>query len=138
MVLTDAASDDRSALSKESHRPAGSVTASLCAARNAGFFRSVKPSPEIIRLAVRTGMRNPLSLRNVEDLLHEGEVLESFDTQRRDKKAALSRWSAQRNSSGNRFAGTVWSQRSSRIDWPHLAARSGIWALSTRARSAAG
>jgi putative transposase len=35
---------------------------------------------------------------------HEGEVLESFVTKRRDKKAALNRSSEKRNSSGNRRA----------------------------------
>ena len=30
-----------------------------------------KPSPEVIRLAVMIYVRFPLSLRNVEDLLHE-------------------------------------------------------------------
>jgi len=34
-------------------------------------FRYFKPSPEIIRLAVMMYVRFPLSLRNVEDLLHE-------------------------------------------------------------------
>jgi putative transposase len=34
-------------------------------------FRYFKISPEIIRLAVMMYMRFPLSLRNVEDLLHE-------------------------------------------------------------------
>ena len=34
-------------------------------------FRSFKPSPETIRLAVMLYVRFPLSLRNVEDLLHE-------------------------------------------------------------------
>jgi putative transposase len=39
-------------------------------------FRYFKTSPEIIRLAVMLYIRFPLSLRNVEDLLHErgGEV----------------------------------------------------------------
>jgi len=35
------------------------------------FLRYVKTSPKIIRLAVMTHFRFPLSLRNVEDLLHE-------------------------------------------------------------------
>jgi len=96
-------------------------------------FRYFKTSPEIIRLAVMLYIRFPLSLRNVEDLLHErgvdishetvrywwnrfgpmfasdevfvkingethylwraidheGEVLESYVTKRRDRKAAL-------------------------------------------------
>jgi transposase-like protein len=34
-------------------------------------FRSFKTSPEIIRLAVLMYVRFPLSLHNVEDLLHE-------------------------------------------------------------------
>ena len=34
-------------------------------------FRYFKTSPEIIRLAVMIYVRFPLSLRNVEDLLHE-------------------------------------------------------------------
>ncbi|MEW2915108.1 IS6 family transposase [Leisingera sp. JC11] len=37
-------------------------------------FRYFKTSPEIIRLAVRLYVRFPLSLRNVEDLLHERGV----------------------------------------------------------------
>ena len=52
-------------------------------------FRHFKTSPEIIQLAVMMYARFPLSLRNVEDLLHEGEVLESFVTKKRDKAAAL-------------------------------------------------
>ena len=35
------------------------------------LFRYFKTSPEIIRLAVMLYIRFPLSLRNVEDLLHE-------------------------------------------------------------------
>jgi putative transposase len=34
-------------------------------------FRYFKTSPEIIRLAVMPEIRFPLSLRNVEDILHE-------------------------------------------------------------------
>ena len=34
-------------------------------------FRYFKTSPEIIRLAVMMYIRFPLSLRNIEDLLHE-------------------------------------------------------------------
>ena len=34
-------------------------------------FKYFKTSPEIIRLAVMMHVRFPLSLRNVEDLLHE-------------------------------------------------------------------
>ena len=36
-------------------------------------FRYFKKSPELIRLAVMMYVRFPLSLRNVEDLLHERE-----------------------------------------------------------------
>ena len=35
------------------------------------IFKYFKTSPQIIRLAVMTYIRFPLSLRNVEDLLHE-------------------------------------------------------------------
>ena len=60
-------------------------------------FRYFKTSPEIIRLAAMIYVRFPLSLRNVEDLLHErgidicheGEVLEVFVSKCRDRKAAL-------------------------------------------------
>lgn len=52
-------------------------------------FRYFNTPPEIIRLAVMMYVRFPLSLRNVEDLLHEGEVLGCFVTRRRDRKAAL-------------------------------------------------
>ena len=87
-------------------------------------FKYFNTSPEIIRLAVMLYVRFPLSLRNVEDLLHErdinvshgsvrfwwnrfgplcageihhlwravdheGEVLESFVTKSRDRKAAM-------------------------------------------------
>ena len=37
-------------------------------------FRYFKTSPEIIQLAVMLNVRFPLSLRNVEDLLHERSV----------------------------------------------------------------
>ena len=39
--------------------------------KNNNPFRYFKTSPEIIRLAVMMYVRFPLSLRNVEDLLHE-------------------------------------------------------------------
>jgi putative transposase len=38
-------------------------------------FRYFKTSPEVIRLAVMLYVRFPLSLRNVEDLLHEREII---------------------------------------------------------------
>ena len=52
---------------------------------------------------------------------HEGEVLESFVTKRRDKKATLTRRAAKRTSSGNRFEGMAWSKRSSQIAWRPMA-----------------
>lgn len=45
-------------------------------------FRYFKTSPEVIRLAVRMYIRFPLSLRNVEDLLHERGVEVSHETVR--------------------------------------------------------
>ena len=47
-----------------------------------GPFRYFKISPEIIRLAVMMYVRFPLSLRNVEDLLHERGVDVSHETVR--------------------------------------------------------
>ncbi|WP_299355772.1 IS6 family transposase [uncultured Shimia sp.] len=45
-------------------------------------FRYLKTSPEIIRLAVMLYVRFPLSLRNVEDLLHERGIEVSHETVR--------------------------------------------------------
>ena len=45
-------------------------------------FRYFKTSPEIIRLAVMMYVRFPLSLRQVEDLLHERGVDISYETVR--------------------------------------------------------
>ena len=45
-------------------------------------FRYIKTSPEVIRLAVMMYVRFPLSLRNVEDLLHERGVDVSHETVR--------------------------------------------------------
>ncbi len=45
-------------------------------------FRYSKTSPEIIRLAVMMYVRFPLSLRNVEDLLHERGIEISHETVR--------------------------------------------------------
>ena len=45
-------------------------------------FRYFKTSPEIIRLAVMLYIRFPLSLRNVEDLLHERGIDVSHETVR--------------------------------------------------------
>ena len=45
-------------------------------------FKGIQSSPEIIRLAVMLYDRFPLSLRNVEDLLHERGVEISHETVR--------------------------------------------------------
>jgi len=45
-------------------------------------FRYFKTSPEIIRLAVMLYIRYPLSLRNVEDILHERGIEISHETVR--------------------------------------------------------
>ena len=45
-------------------------------------FRYFKTSPEIIQLAVMLYVRFPLSLRNVEDLLHERGIDVSHETVR--------------------------------------------------------
>jgi putative transposase len=45
-------------------------------------FRYFKTSPEIIQLAVMLYVRLPLSLRNLEDLLHESGVDVSYETVR--------------------------------------------------------
>ncbi len=50
--------------------------------KNPNPFRYFKTSPEIIRLAVMMYVRFPLSLRNVEDLLHERGIDISYETVR--------------------------------------------------------
>lgn len=45
-------------------------------------FRYFRTSPKIIRLAVMMYVRFPLSLRNVEDLLHERGINNSHETVR--------------------------------------------------------
>jgi putative transposase len=49
---------------------------------NPRIFRYFKTSPEIIRLAVMMYIRYPLSLRNVEDLLHERGIDITHETVR--------------------------------------------------------
>ena len=49
---------------------------------NARIFRYFKTSPQIIRLAVMMYVRYPLSLRNVEDLLHERGIDITHETVR--------------------------------------------------------
>ncbi len=50
--------------------------------KNKNPFRYFKTSPEIIRLAVMMSVRFPLSLRNVEDLLHERGIDICYETVR--------------------------------------------------------
>jgi hypothetical protein len=50
------------------------------AIRNPTHTYALLPSPEIIRLAVMLYIRYPLSLRNVEDLLHESGIEISHET----------------------------------------------------------
>jgi len=45
-------------------------------------FKYFKSSPEIIRLAVMLYVRFPLSLRNIEDLLHERSIEVSHEAVR--------------------------------------------------------
>ena len=45
-------------------------------------FKYFKTSPQVIRLAVMMYVRFPLSLRNVEDLLHERGIDVSYETVR--------------------------------------------------------
>ena len=55
---------------------------SCSAMSNPVSFRYFKTSPEIIQLAVMLYVRFPLSLRNVEDLLHERGVDVSYESVR--------------------------------------------------------
>jgi len=68
------------------------------------LFRYFKTSPEIIRLAVMLYVRLPLSLRNVEDLLHERGIKISHETVR-------FWW----NRFGPMFAAEIWRNRISRM-----------------------
>jgi putative transposase len=67
-------------------------------------FRFFKTSPEIIRLAVMMYVRYPLSLRQVEDLLHERGVDISHETVR-------ARWMRGWNPFGPRLAAEIRKQR---------------------------
>ena len=53
---------------------AGRANLQPCLMTKHSPFRYLKTSPEVIRLAVMMYVRFPLSLRNVEDLLHERGV----------------------------------------------------------------
>ena len=71
-------------------------------------FRYFKTSPEVIRLAVMMYVRFPLSLRNVEDLLHERGIEVSHETVRY--------WW---NRFGPMFAAEIRRKRASRLRaWP--------------------
>jgi putative transposase len=61
---------------------AGRAAAYRCRMTKRSPFRYFKTSPEIIRLAVMLYVRFPLSLRNVEDLLHERGIEISHETVR--------------------------------------------------------
>ncbi len=67
-------------------------------------FRYFKTSPEVIRLAVMLYVRFPLSLRNVEDLLHERDIDISHETVR-------CWW----NRFGPMFAGEIRRKRSQQV-----------------------
>ena len=54
----------------------------LSGATQSSPFRSFKTSPEVIRLVVMLYVRFPLSLPNVEDLLHERGAKVSYETVR--------------------------------------------------------
>ena len=61
---------------------AGRGPATLTGMSQCSPFRYFRTSPEIIRLAVMLYVRFPLSLRNVEDLLHERGIEISHETVR--------------------------------------------------------
>ena len=65
-------------------------------------FRYFKTSPEIIQLAVMMNVRFPLSLRNVEDLLHE----RCIDVCHESVRLWVNRF-------GTHFAGKIRKQRAS-------------------------
>ena len=67
-------------------------------------FRYLKTSPEIIRRAVMMYVRFPLSLRNVEDLLHERGIDISYETVRCWWKRF-----------GPMFAAEIWKKRVSQM-----------------------
>ncbi len=60
----------------------GARADSLPGVSNSRTFRSFKTSPETIRLAVMMSVRYLLSLRNVEDLLHERGIDVAHETVR--------------------------------------------------------
>ncbi len=78
-------------------------------------FRYFKASPEIIRLAVMMHVRFPLSLRQVEDLLHERGMDVGYETVR-----------AWWNRFGPMFANEINKKRSKSMRGPAQCARSAM------------
>jgi putative transposase len=70
------------ALSDKDRVAAGAGAIMLDGMRHSRIFRYFKTSPEVIRLAVMMYVRYPLSLRNVEDLLHERGIDITHETVR--------------------------------------------------------
>ena len=77
----------------------GRRSATLLGMSKRNPFRYFRTSPEIIRLAVLMYVRFPLSLRNVEDLLHERGI-ESGTKRCGSGGSALARCSQLRSASG--------------------------------------
>lgn len=69
-------------LSEENRLAADAGAGSLHRTSTPRIFRYFKTSPEIIRLAVMTDVRSPLSLQNVEDLPHERGIDITHETVR--------------------------------------------------------
>ena len=69
-------------LSEENRLAAEAGAGSLDRMSSPRVFRSFKTSPEIIRLAVMMDARYPLSLRTIEDLLHERGIDITHETVR--------------------------------------------------------
>ena len=69
-------------MSEQTSLPLKGLVISYPAMHNPVSFRYFKTSPEIIQLAVMLYVRFPLSLRNVEDLLHERGVDVSYESVR--------------------------------------------------------
>jgi transposase-like protein len=69
-------------MSEQTSLPKTSLAISHAAMPNQLSFRYFQTSPEIIQLAVMLYVKFPLSLRNVEDLLHERGVDISYESVR--------------------------------------------------------
>ena len=70
------------ALSEQTILSDSIVKINFCDMPNPVSFRYFKTSPEIVQLAVMLYVRFPLSLRNVEDLLHERGVDVNYESVR--------------------------------------------------------